>query len=37
MGHRDATFNQQLFIFAEAEADAMAEPHGVTNNFRGNR
>ena len=34
-GRLPATFSQQLFDVAEAEAKPMVEPHGVTNNFRG--
>ncbi len=33
--HGDAAFGKQLFDFAEAEAEAMVQPHGVADNFRG--
>jgi hypothetical protein len=35
IGDGDAAFGKQLFDFAEAEAEAMVQPHGVADNFRG--
>ena len=31
----DASFGEKFFDFTKAEAEAMVEPHGVTDNFRG--
>ena len=34
VGHDDAPFSQQLFDFTKAEAEAMIQSHGVTDNGR---
>ena len=31
VGHNDTPFGQQFFHFAEAETEAMVQPHGVAN------
>ena len=35
LGDGEAPFGQQLVDLTEAEAEAMVEPHGVADNFRG--
>ena len=33
IGYGDPTFRKEFFHFTEAQADAMIQPDGVTNNF----
>jgi hypothetical protein len=35
VGHGDSTFGEEFFDFTETEAEAVIQPHGVTDDLRG--
>ena len=37
VGDRDAPLGEEIFDVAEAQTESVVEPHGVTDDFRGNR